>query len=182
MNRDAAWELLTTYTKRPNLQKHALAVEAAMRRYALEFGEDKERWGVVGLLHDFDYEAFPDEHPDRGTTMLEELGYPEDVIHAIRAHASFTGAPRESRLDKALYAVDELTGFIVAVALIRPSKSLAEVTVASVRKKLKSKAFCKPVNRNELQEGAEDLGIEMDEHIGHVLTAMQEIADELGLA
>ncbi|MFQ5904732.1 MAG: HD domain-containing protein, partial [Candidatus Binatia bacterium] len=129
MNRDEAWELLTTYTKSPNLQKHALAVEAAMRRYAREFGEDEETWGIVGLLHDFDYEAYPDEHPERGATLLEEMGYPEDVIHAIRAHADFTGVPRKSRLDKTLYAVDELTGFIVAVALIRPSKSLHDVDV-----------------------------------------------------
>jgi putative nucleotidyltransferase with HDIG domain len=181
MNRDQAFNLLQEYTENENLIKHALAVEAAMRTYALRFGEDEQKWGITGLLHDFDYEKFPQEHPIKGAEILEELGYPEDVIHAIKAHADFTGVPRESLLDKTLFAVDELTGLIVATALVQPSKSLGEVKVKSVRKKMKDRSFARGVNRDDIAKGVEGLGVELSEHIGTVLEAMQGIADQLGL-
>lgn len=181
LDREAALALLREYTKNENLIKHALAVEAAMRAYARRFGEDEEKWGITGLLHDFDYEMFPEEHPLRGAAILEEKGYPEDVIYAIKAHADHTGLERKSPLDKALFAVDELTGMIVAVALVRPSKKLADVTVQSVLKKMKDKSFARGVNREDLRRGAEELGIPLEEHIGVVLKAMQEIAPQLGL-
>lgn len=181
MDRDQALKLLREYTKNENLVKHGLAVEAAMRAYARRFGEDEELWGITGLLHDFDYERYPEEHPLKGAKILEELGYPEEVVHAIRAHADFTDVPRENLLDKTLFAVDELTGLIVATALVQPQKSLGEVKVESVRKKMKDKSFARGVNREEIARGAEELGAELDEHIGVVLEAMQGIAAELGL-
>lgn len=181
LDREEALALLREYTKNENLVKHGLAVEAAMRAYARRFGEDEEKWGITGLLHDFDYEMFPDEHPLRGAAILEERGYPEDVIYAIKAHADHTGLERKSLLDRALFAVDELTGMIVAVALVRPSKRLAEVTVRSVLKKMKDKSFARGVNREDLRRGAEELGIPLEEHIGVVLEAMQAIAPQLGL-
>ncbi len=181
LDREAALALLREYTKNENLVKHGLAVEAAMRAYARRFGEDEEKWGITGLLHDFDYEMFPEEHPLRGAAILEEKGYPEDVIYAIKAHADHTGLERKSLLDKALFAVDELTGMIVAVALVRPSKKLAEVTVQSVLKKMKDKSFARGVNREDLRRGAEELGIPLEEHIGVVLEAMKAIAPQLGL-
>jgi len=181
MDREEALKLLRKYTKNENLVKHGLAVEAAMRAYARRFGEDEELWGITGLLHDFDYERYPKEHPLRGAKLLEELGYPQDVIHAIRAHADFTGVPRESLLDKTLFAVDELTGLIVATALVRPAKSLGEVKVKSVRKKMKDRSFARGVSREDIARGAEELDVELDEHIGVVLAAMQGIAAELGL-
>jgi putative nucleotidyltransferase with HDIG domain len=181
MDRDQALELLREYTKNENLVKHGLAVEAAMRAYARRFGEDEELWGITGLLHDFDYEKYPEEHPLKGAKVLEELGYPEEVVHAIKAHANFTGVKREGLLDKALFAVDELTGLIVATALVQPNKSLGEVKVKSVRKKMKDKSFARGVNREDIVKGAEELGVELDEHIGVVLEAMQGIAAELGL-
>lgn len=181
MNRDQAFNLLREYTENENLVKHALAVEAAMRTYARQFGEDEQKWGITGLLHDFDYEKYPQEHPIKGAAILEELGYPEDVVHAIKAHADFTGVPRESLLDKTLFAVDELTGLIVATALVQPSKSLGEVKVKSVRKKMKDRSFARGVNRDDITKGVGELGAELSEHIGTVLEAMQGISDHLGL-
>lgn len=183
MNREAAFALLKEYTQNPNLMKHALAVEAAMRAYARRYGEDEGTWGIVGLLHDFDYERYPtpDKHPETGAAILREKGYPEDVIYAIRSHAEYLGLERKSLMDKALFAVDELTGFIVAVVLVRPSKSLMEVDVDAVKKKMKQKAFAAAVKREDIIEGAADLGIDLDEHIRVVIGAMQGIAEELGL-
>jgi len=185
MNRESAWELLNEHTKNPNLIKHALAVEASLRAYARQFGEDEEKWGIVGLLHDFDYEAHPspEEHPLWGSRILRERGYPEDVIYAILSHADYlTDYPRRSRLDKALFAVDELTGFVVAVALVRPDRSLHSVEVKAVKKKLKEKSFAAAVSREDLQRGAAELGVNLDEHIAFVIEAMRGVADELGLA
>ncbi len=181
--RDDAWELLARYTKNKNLRKHALAVEAAMRHYARHFHEHEELWGMVGLLHDFDYERYPslDDHPFRGQEILKQEGFPEIVRHSIMAHAPHTGTTRITLLEKAIFAVDELTGFIVAVALVRPSKKLAEVDVQAVKKKLKSPSFAAKVSREDIQRGAEELGLSLDEHTHHVLTAMQGVADKLGL-
>jgi len=178
-----ALKLLFEYTESENLRKHALAVEAAMRAYARKFGEDEEKWAIVGLLHDFDYEKFPtpDQHPWIGSKILEERGYPEDIRKAILGHADYTGIPRDTLMAKALYACDELCGFITAVALVRPNKKLEEVTVESVKKKLKDKAFARSVNRNDIYKGAEELGIPLDEHIQFVIDAMKSIADKLGL-
>lgn len=182
--RQQALDLLYTYTKTPNLRKHALAVEAAMRAYARKFGEDEELWGITGLLHDFDYEQnpTPDKHPMVGVGILQEQGYPEEVIYAIKAHAEYLGVPCLSLLDKTLFAVDELAGFIVAVALVKPGKSLAEVDPPSVRKKLKDKAFARSVNREDIVQGAADLGVDLNEHIAFVIQAMSGIAADLGLA
>jgi putative nucleotidyltransferase with HDIG domain len=175
--------LLKEYTKSPNLIKHALAVEAAMRSYAAKFGGDVERWGIVGLLHDFDYETYPDlkDHPLKGSEILREKGYPEDVIYAIKSHGVHLGLPRMGLMDKALFAVDELTGFIVAVALVRPSRSIMEVDVEAVKKKMKSKAFAAGVKREDIVKGSQELGVSLDEHIDRVIKAMQAIADGLGL-
>lgn len=181
--REQGWALLGAHTTTPHLIKHALGVEAAMRAYAQRLGEDEELWGLVGLLHDLDYDEHPslEEHPFVGVEILRQNGYPEELIHAVLAHADHTGTPRRSVLDRALYAVDELVGFIVAVAMIRPSKSLIDLPVKSVTKKLKDKAFCRPVSRAHLREGAEQLGVEMPEHIDTVLTALRSIAAELEL-
>jgi putative nucleotidyltransferase with HDIG domain len=184
MTRQDAWALLTEFTKNPNLIKHALAVEAAMRAYARKFGEDEEKWGIVGLIHDFDYEQHPtlEEHPFVGAKILEERGWPKDIIKAVLAHADHTGVKRESLMEKALYAVDELTGLIVAVALVRPTKSILDVTVESVKKKWKEKSFAAGVKREDIERGAQELGVPLDEHISIVLEAMKGIASELGLA
>ncbi len=181
--RPEAWAVLTEHTKSDSLIKHALAVEAAMRAYARKFGEDEEQWGVVGLLHDFDYEEHPtlDEHPMKGAEILRARNYPEGMIQAILSHASHTGIPRETRMAKALYAVDELTGFVTAVALVRPNKKVADVEPKSVKKKMKDKAFARAVNRDEIREGAELLGVDFDEHVRTVIDAMAGIARELGL-
>ncbi len=181
--REEAWTLLTTHTTTPHLLKHALAVEAAMRAYARRFGEDEQKWGLVGLLHDMDYDRHPtpEEHPLVGAAILEEAGYPEDVIYAIKSHADYLELPRNSRMDQALYAVDELCGFITAVTLVRPGKRVAEVPVKSVKKKLKDKAFARSVNREDIRRGAEELGVELGEHIAFVVAAMAEVADRLGL-
>ena len=183
IQREQAWELLTEYTKRQGLRKHALAVEAAMRVYAEKYGEDVEAWGIVGLIHDFDYERYPDleDHPYKGAEILKEKGYPNDWIKAVLGHGNHTGVARESIMAKALYAVDELTGFIVAVTLVRPSKKLADVTANSVKKKMKDKTFAAAVNRDDIRQGAEELGVPLDEHITTVIGAMQGIAGELGL-
>ena len=184
MNREKAWELLTEFTTNKNLIKHALAVEAAMRAYARRLGEDEERWGVVGLIHDFDYEQHPtaEEHVVVGTRILEERGWPADIVRAVKSHAEYMGVSRDSPMEKALFAVDELTGLIVAVALVRPSKSIMDVKVKSVKKKWKDKSFAAGANRADIETGAEELGIPLDEHIAVVLEAMQGIADDLGLA
>jgi len=183
MTRKDALALLTEYTKKNGLIKHALAVEVAMRAYAKRFGEDEETWGIVGLLHDFDYEKYPtlDDHPFRGAEILREKEYPEEWIEAILGHAEHTGVPRATPMAKTLYAVDELCGFITAVAYVRPNRKLSEVKVKSVKKKMKDKAFARQVNREDIMRGAEELGIALDEHIDLVIKAMQDISDQLGL-
>ncbi|MBX6396107.1 MAG: HDIG domain-containing protein [Alicyclobacillaceae bacterium] len=183
LNRDDAWALLREYTQNPSLIKHALAVEAAMRAYARKFGEDEEKWGITGLLHDFDYDRWPspEDHPKRGAEILRQKGYPEDVIYAILSHADYLQLPRKSLMDKCLYACDELSGFIIAVALVRPTKSIDDVDVRAVKKKLKDKAFAKGVNRDDVRRGMEELGVDPDEHIAFVIEALKGIAKELGL-
>jgi putative nucleotidyltransferase with HDIG domain len=183
MNRDEAYALLNEYTKKNGLLKHALAVEAAMREYAGKFGEDGESWGIVGLLHDFDYERFPNapDHPQKGAEILRAKGVPEEWIAAILGHADYSGVKRESRMAKALYAADELAGFIVAVALVRPDKKLEGVSVSSVKKKMKDKAFAAAVSREDIVRGAEELALPLDEHIEFVLNAMKKRAADLGL-
>lgn len=188
MTRTEALALVQEYTKNQNLIKHMLAVEAAMRAYAKKFGQDEESWGLAGLLHDFDYEKYPNnerhptqEHPSVGVQILRERGVSEEICQAILGHASYTGVPRTSLMAKALFACDELTGLIVATALVRPNKSLAEVDVAAVKKKWKDKAFARGVNRDEIEQGARELGVPLDEHIDLVIKAMQGIASQLGL-
>lgn len=186
MDREQAWALVNEYTTQPHLIRHMLAVEAAMRGYAEHFGEDPELWGLVGLLHDFDYERYPDiaveGHPVVGTKVLREMGVSEEIIHAILSHASeVTGVVPETRMEQTLVAVDELTGFLVAVALVRPSKSILDVELKSVKKKWKTKEFAAAVNRQEIEHAAGELGIPLDEHIQIVLNAMKANADALGL-
>ncbi|MFN8595249.1 MAG: HDIG domain-containing protein [Anaerolineae bacterium] len=186
MNRDEAWALVTEYTASDSLRKHMLSVEAAVRFYAPRFNADADLWGVVGLLHDFDYERYPDVavegHPVVGSKILRERGVSEEIIRAILSHATeVTGVVRETALEKALYACDELTGLITAVSLVRPSKNIADVTVSSVKKKWKDKLFAAGVDRAEIEHAAADLGVPLDEHIGNVLQAMQAIAPTLGL-
>jgi len=183
LDRDAAWALLTEWTEKEHLLNHALAVEAAMRSYARRFGEDEELWGITGLLHDMDYERHPnmEQHPYVGVQELERLGYPAEMREAILGHAPYTGVARNSKLAKTLFAVDELTGFIVAVALVRPSKSIHDVKVKSVTKKFKDRSFAAPVSREDITEGASDIGLEVPDHVAVVLEAMQEIADVIGL-
>jgi len=182
-NRDEAQKILDEWVSNKNLKKHAYAVEAAMGAYASKLDGDPEKWGVVGLLHDFDYEKYPDlkDHPFKGVAYLEEKGYADELIQGILAHAEHVGAKRDTDLKKAIYAVDELTGLIVAVALMRPSKKIADVTVESVMKKWKEKSFAAGVDRQMIETGARELGIPLEEHIGIVLKAMQDIADKLGL-
>lgn len=181
--REEALHILKQFTTNENLIKHALAVEAAMRAYAEKFNQDAEKWGVVGLLHDFDYEKYPSlkDHPQKGAKILEEKGYPQEMIKAILSHAEHTGVPRETLLEKTLYAVDELTGLIVAVALVRPSRKISEVKVKSVTKKWKDKAFARGVNREDIEKGARDLGVDLKEHIECTLQAMKKISEKLGL-
>jgi putative nucleotidyltransferase with HDIG domain len=181
MNRADALNLLKQYTESESLLKHAYAVEAAMAAYAENYDEDKELWSIVGLLHDFDYEKYPDEHPMRGSGILKQAGVSDDVRTAIMGHADFTGVPRETLMAKVLFAVDELAGFITAVTLVRPSKALSEVQVKSVKKKLKDKNFAAKVNRDEIRQGAEELGVDFDEHIMFVVRAMSGVADKLDL-
>lgn len=183
MNREEAWELLTEFTQSESLRKHALAVEACLRAYARKFGEDENTWAIVGLIHDFDYEKFPtaEEHPYKGNEILAERGWPEDVRRAILSHAEYTGVPRQSRLEKTLFACDELAGFITASALVKPNKSLAEVEARGVRKKMKDKAFARSVNRDDIVNGAAELGVDLEEHIAFCIEAMKGVAKELGL-
>jgi putative nucleotidyltransferase with HDIG domain len=184
MDRNQAWNLLCEYTQSESLRKHMLAVEACMRAYARKFGEDENHWGITGLLHDFDYEKYPTpaEHPFVGNKILEERGYPEEVRRAILSHADYSGVKRESKMEKTLYACDEIAGFITASALVKPNKSLAEVEAKSVRKKMKDKAFARSVNRDDIINGAADLGVDLEEHIAFCIEAMKAIAGELGLA
>lgn len=183
MNRDEAFHLLCEYTRNENLRRHMLGVEAAMRAYATRFGEDVEKWGIVGLLHDFDYEQWPNapDHPLKGASILAERGYPEDVIYAIKSHADYIGdCPRVSLLDKTLYACDELEGFISACAMVRPD-GIVGMKAKSVRKKMKQKSFAAAVNRDDIVRGAEELGVELNEHIQFVIDAIAPHAEMLGL-
>jgi putative nucleotidyltransferase with HDIG domain len=184
LDRNQAWSLLCEYTQSESLRKHMLAVEACMRAYARKFGQDEDKWGITGMLHDFDYEKYPTpaEHPFVGNKILEERGYPEDLRRAILSHADYSGVKRESLMEKALYACDEVSGFITASALVKPNKSLAEVEARSVRKKMKDKAFARSVNRDDIINGAADLGVDLEEHIAFCIEAMKGIAGELGLA
>ncbi len=187
MTRNEAWELLTEFTESESLRKHALAVEACMRACARKWGngsaEDENLWGVVGLIHDFDYERWPslEDHPYKGNEILKKRGYPEEISRAIMSHAEYTGVTRDTPMEKALFACDELAGFITAVALIKPGKSLAEVDTRSVKKRMKDKAFARKVNRDDIIAGAADLGVDLDEHIGFCIEALKPIAKELGL-
>jgi len=188
MNRTQALALMEQHTKNPALRQHMLAVEAAMRAYARRYGGDEEVWGVVGLLHDFDYEAYPnqehspsDGHPAWGVRLLRELGLTEDQGRAILGHASYTGVPRDSGMAKALFAVDELCGFLVACVLVRPSRSFADLELSSVKKKLKDKAFARGVNRDDVRSGAEELGVPLDEHIAFCIAALRPVEQTLGL-
>lgn len=187
-NRDYAWSLLCEYTQSESLRKHALAVEACVRAYARKLGGDEEIWALAGLLHDFDYERWPnsahhptEEHPYAGSLVLREKGYPEEIITAILGHANYSGVPRVSPLDKTLFACDELAGFLTACALIKPSKSIHEVEAASVKKKLKDKAFARGVSRDDVYKGAEELAVPLDEHIAFCIEALRTVAPELGL-
>jgi putative nucleotidyltransferase with HDIG domain len=188
-SRDDALVLLHEYTASDSLRKHMLSVETAMRAYAERLGEDVERWGLAGLIHDFDYERFPndahsptDEHPAEGVRILRARGWPEDILEAILGHAQYSGVPRVTPMAKTLFAVDELTGLITATALVRPSRSVHEVETRSVRKKMKDKAFARGVSREDVIQGADALGVDLDEHITFVIAAMQRSADALGLA
>ena len=184
MTRDVAWSILTEFTKGDSLRKHARAVEASMRAYAARFGEDPDRWGLAGMLHDFDYEMHPraPHHPMKGAEILTARGLAPDLVYAILAHADYSGMPRVSLLDRALYACDELTGFVHACALVRPGKVVTGLEPASVRKKLKDKAFARTVNRDDVYRGATELGVELDAHIAFVVDALAGIAPEVGLA
>jgi putative nucleotidyltransferase with HDIG domain len=188
-DRQDAWKLLREYTQSESLRKHALAVEACLRAYARKYGADEELWALTGLLHDFDYERWPNdehhpekEHPFEGSKILRQHGYPDDMIHAILGHANFSGVQRTSALDHALFACDELSGFLTACALVKPSKSIHEVEAASVKKKLKDKAFARGVSRDDVYKGAEELGVPLDEHINFCIAAMREVAGALGLS
>ena len=184
--REEAWELLCEYTKGQSLRQHAVAVERAMRACATHYGgpaEDVDEWGLTGLLHDFDYEMFPtaDEHPYKGANILCGRGYPDHIIRAIMGHATYTGVPRDTRMAQALFATDELCGFLVACALVRPSRSLDDLEVSSVKKKLKDKAFARSVNRDDIRQGVEELGVNLDEHIRFVIDALKPVQKEIGL-
>jgi putative nucleotidyltransferase with HDIG domain len=188
-SRGDALALVQEYTASDSLRKHMLSVEAAMRAYAMKFGEDPERWGLTGLVHDFDYEKYPnaahsptEEHPAEGVRILRSKGFPEDILQAILGHATYCNVPRETRMAKALFAVDELTGLITASALVKPSRSVHEVEASSVRKKMKDKAFARGVNRDDVINGAAELGVPLDEHIAFVIEAMRGVAPSIGLA
>ena len=183
LSREAAWALMTEYTASESLRKHMLAVEAAVRGYARQYGENEEEWAVVALLHDFDYERWPDpaDHPFRGVEILREKGYPDWVTRAILSHAEYSGVARESRLEKVLFACDEMSGFVTAAALVRPSKSVLDLEAPSVLKRMKDKAFARAVNRDDLRKGAEELGLPLEEHVANVIAFLRERADALGL-
>lgn len=183
ISRQEAWELLTVHNKDAMHIKHAIAVEAAMRVYARRYGEDEDLWGVVGLIHDVDFEEHPTlgpgEHPFAGAQMLEDMGWPAEIVKAVRSHATYSGVSRDTPMEKALFAVDELTGLVSAVALVRPSKNIADVEVKSVRKKWKDKAFARAVSREEIEQGAAELGVDLDEHIAVVIEALKAVAADL---
>jgi putative nucleotidyltransferase with HDIG domain len=183
LTRDDAWRLVTEHVQSESLRKHLLGVEAAVRGYARTYGEDEDAWGFVALVHDFDYEKYPDQenHPYRGVEILKTLGYPEWVTRAILSHADYSGVPRESRLEKVLYACDEMSGFVSAASLVRPSKSVLDLEASSVIKRMKDKAFARAVSRDDLRRGAEELGIPLEAHITNVIRFMRERAEELGL-
>ena len=181
MTRDEAWDLLREHTQSESLRKHGLAVEAAMRRFARSFGENEETWGITGLLHDFDYERDPAGHPQNGKPILEQAGVPGPIVHAIQSHGDHTGVPRVTPMEKTLYAVDELCGFVTAVALVKPSKAVRDVDASSVRKKMKDKAFARAVSRDMMLKGAEDMGVPFDDLVGEVVRALDAAADRLGL-
>jgi predicted hydrolase (HD superfamily) len=183
LSRDEAYALMTEWTQTESLRKHMLAVEAAVRGYARLWGEPEEEWAVVALLHEFDYEKYPDpeNHPYRGVEVLREKGYPEWVTRAILSHADYSGVTRESRLEHALFACDEMSGFVTAAALVRPSKSVLDLEAASVVKRMKDKAFARAVSRDDLRKGAEEIGLPLDQHVGNVITFLRERADALGL-
>jgi putative nucleotidyltransferase with HDIG domain len=182
MTRDEAWQLLCEHTSGDSLRKHGLAVEAAMRHFARKLGENEETWAVTGLLHDFDYERDPNGHPQNGKPILEQAGVPGAIVHAIQSHGDHTGIPRVTPMEKTLYAVDELCGFVTAVALVRPSKSVRDVDAGSVRKKMKDKAFARAVSREMMLKGAEDMAIPFEELTSEVIVALSDVADRLGLA
>lgn len=184
MNREDAWQILTEFTQTERMRKHALSVEAVMRAAARKYGGDEERWGIVGLLHDFDYEVHPDaeRHPLEGSKILRQRDVPEDIVHAIQCHAPYLNLDYTDAMDKAILAFDELTGFVTAVALVRPNKSLSEVDGPSVRKKMKDKAFARSVNRGDIMLGAEKLGAELDENVSLVVEALKPIAGEIGVS
>jgi putative nucleotidyltransferase with HDIG domain len=186
--REQTLALMHEYTASDSLRKHMLSVEAAMRAYAQKFGEDVERWGTTGLIHDFDYERYPnnehsatEEHPSEGVRILRSKGYPEDILQAILGHATYCGVPRETMMAKTLFAVDELTGLITATALVRPTKNVHEVEAKSVRKKMKDKAFARGVNRDDVLLGVQEMGVDLDSHIAFVIAAMQSVASDIGL-
>jgi predicted hydrolase (HD superfamily) len=183
LSRAEAWAIVTEYTQSESLRKHMLGVEAAVRGYARQFGEDEDDWGAVALLHDFDYERYPDQenHPFRGVEILKAKGYPDWATRAILSHADYSGVARESRLEKTLYACDEMSGFVTAASLVRPSKSVLDLEAASVVKRMKDKAFARAVSRDDLRRGAEELGLPLDQHIANVIAFMRLRADELGL-
>ena len=184
MNRDSTLEFLSRHVQTDVLMKHLLTVEASMRGYARKFGEDEERWAIAGLLHDFDWEICPtpESHPTYGAEILRKAGYPEDIIRAVLTHGEHTGIPRESLMEHTLFAVDELSGFVRAVALVRPTRSLDEVTPRSVRRKMRDKAFAKDVNRDDIVKGADELGVDLDEHIAFVVESMKPVSVRIGLA
>ncbi len=183
VTRESAWRLLTEYTRSESLRKHALTVETLMRAYARKYGEDEEIWGIVGLLHDFDYEMFPEfpDHPSKGAEILRQNGYPGDIVYAISSHVDVMNLPRHNLLCKAVFACDELAGFLVASALVRPGKSIVGMEAKSVRKKLKDKAFARSVHRDDIYRGASELGVDLDEHISFCIRALEEDATQLGL-
>jgi putative nucleotidyltransferase with HDIG domain len=183
LSREKAWALLTEFTQNENLQKHALAVEAAVRGYARQYGEDEEAWGVTALLHDFDYDRYPDlaDHPFKGAEILRERGYPEWLVRAVLSHADHTSVARETRLEHTLFACDEMAGFVTAAALIRPSRSLLDLEAKSVVKRMKEKAFARAVNRDDLRRGADEIGVPLEEHVANVIGFMRAEADALGL-
>jgi putative nucleotidyltransferase with HDIG domain len=183
VDRDGAWQILTEFTKSDSLRKHALAVEAAMRAYAARYGEDQDHWGIAGMLHDFDYEMHPTapRHPLKGAEILLSRGVPDAVVYAVLAHADYSGYPRRSRFDRALYACDELSGFITACALVRPGRAIAGLEPSSVNKKLKDKAFARTVNRDDVYRGAEELGLDLDEHVAFLIQALTAVAPRIGL-
>src|SRR5881409_4294742 len=182
MRRDEAWELLCEHTKSDSLRKHGLAVEAAMRYFAVKLSENEETWGVTGLLHDFDYERDPQGHPQNGKPILEQAGVPGPIVHAIQSHGDHTGVPRVTAMEKTLYAVDELCGFVTAVALVKPSKAVRDEDASSVRKKMKDKAFARAVSRDMMLKGAEDLGVPFDDLVAEVVASLERIADRIGVA